>query len=88
MPLRFLPFLVLLLAFVPSTSLAQLEPPPVPSAANTAPTYTLDGVVLDSGTGQPIRAALVQIHGRAQVSVLTGADRKYHLEGLAQGQIS
>src|SRR5207245_5102073 len=88
MPLRFARFVFLLLVFVPSPSVAQLAPAQLPSPANTAPTYTLDGVVLNSMTGQPIRAALVQMYGRGQVSVLTGADGKFHFEGLPQGQIS
>jgi hypothetical protein len=88
MPLRFARFVFLLLVFVPSPSVAQLAPVQLPSPANTAPTYILDGVVLNSMTGQPIRAALVQMYGRGQVSVLTGADGKFHFEGLPQGQIS
>ncbi len=59
MPLRLLGFLFLLLAFVPSASVAQLTIGPLLSAPNTGPTYPLDGVVINSATGLPIRAALV-----------------------------
>jgi hypothetical protein len=88
MPLRLLGFLFLLLAFVPSASVAQLTFGPLLSAPNTGPTYPLDGVVVNSTTGLPIRAALVQMYVGGQVSVLTGADGKFHFEGLPQGPIS
>jgi len=92
MPLQLPRFLLLLLflPFVPSATAAQLEPASSQSPVEDAPTptYVLDGIVLNSATGQPIRGALVQVRARAETSVLTGRDGKFHFEGLAQGQIS
>src|SRR5882672_7101236 len=85
MPLPLLRPLLLLSAFAFSAFAAQIVTGPLPSTASNAVTYSLDGVVLNSATGQPVRAALVQVNGRAQISVLTGADGKFHFEGLALG---
>src|SRR5712671_2356001 len=88
MPLPLPRPLLFLFAFAFSATAAQFAPAPLQSAANNAVTYPLDGVVLNSATGQPIRAALVQVHARAQISVLTGADGKFHFDGLPQGPIN
>jgi hypothetical protein len=85
MPLPFPRPVLLLFAFAFSASAAQFAPAQLQPAANNSVTYPLDGVVLNSATGEPIRAALVQVHARAQISVLTGTDGKFHFEGLAQG---
>ena len=46
----------------------------------------LDGIVLNSVTGGlTVRAALVRIN--PQMSALTGADGKFHFEGVPQGQM-
>ena len=88
MPLPLLRPLLLLSSFAFSAFAAQIVTGPLPSTASNAVTYSLDGVVLNSATGQPIRAALVQVHARAQISILTGADGKFHFDGLPQGPIN
>jgi hypothetical protein len=50
--------------------------------------YPLDGVVVNSVTGEPVRAALVQILAGQQISVLTGPDGKFHFDGVPQSQLT
>src|SRR6202171_2736497 len=50
-----------------------------------ARTHTARGTVVNSATGEPINAALVQLNGGRQRSVLTGADGKFQFEGVANG---
>jgi hypothetical protein len=88
-PQRFLPLLLAIvsLACAPSARAAQLGPGQLQSSGSTTPVYPLDGIVLNSVTGEPVRAALVQANGRGQMSALTGADGKFHFEGIPQGQM-
>ncbi len=51
-------------------------------------TLSVDGVVVNSETGEPIRGALVQGFAGKQVAVLTGADGKFHLEKVPGKQIT
>jgi hypothetical protein len=53
-----------------------------------APTYSIDGIVINSVTGEPVRAALVQIYIPQQTSLLTGPDGKFHFEGVPQSQLA
>jgi Carboxypeptidase regulatory-like domain len=53
-----------------------------------APTFTLQGVVINAVTGEPVHAALVQIHFPRQNSMLTAADGKFRFEGIPQAQIN
>ncbi len=53
-----------------------------------APIYSIDGVVINSVTGEPVRSALVQIYGRQQMSLLTGPDGKFHFDGVPQSQLT
>ncbi len=87
---RFLRLVSLLAALIPSASLAQVSPqqPQSGSSNLSVPTYALDGVVVNSATGKPVRGALVQIYVRGQMSVLTGPDGKFHFEGLSQSQLT
>src|SRR5467141_4257660 len=48
--------------------------------------YTLQGKVVNSTTGEPIRGALVQIYFIGQTSMLTGPDGKFQFDGLPAGQ--
>lgn len=93
-PPRLLPLLVAIIslacapfACAPLAWAAQLGPAPLQARASTAPVYPLDGIVLNSVTGEPVRAALVQINAGGQTSALTGADGKFHFEGVPQGQM-
>jgi hypothetical protein len=75
------------LACAPLAWAAQFGDGQLQSTASTAPVYPLDGIVLNSVTGEPVRAALVQINAGGQMSALTGADGKFHFEGIPQGQM-
>jgi Carboxypeptidase regulatory-like domain len=52
------------------------------------PTYVVEGTVINSATGEPIRAALVQIHIGQQISLLTGADGKFRFDTVPQSQLT
>jgi hypothetical protein len=64
---------------------APLSQAGVATAQNSA-LYPVAGIVINSVTGQPIPRALVQIAGPEHYSVLTGADGKFHLDRVPQGQ--
>jgi hypothetical protein len=55
------------------------------SSPAAAGPYTLNGIVVDSVTGAPIRRALVQLVGLTR-GALTGEDGKFHFENLPQIQ--
>src|SRR5690348_13554740 len=88
MSIRLLWLLCLLLS--PGAAFAQLVAPQVQiSAPNAiAPTFTVQGAVINSVTGEPVHAALVQIHVPHQNSMLTAADGKFRFEGIPQSQIN
>jgi Carboxypeptidase regulatory-like domain len=58
------------------------------SSNPVAPTFIVQGVVINSVTGEPVHAALVQIHFPRQNSMLTAADGKFRFEGVPQSQIN
>ncbi len=84
-------FLMSLVAVLPPTAcfaqlgLSQLQ---IGMGEVPAPTYSIDGVVINSVTGEPVRSALVQIYGRQQMSLLTGPDGKFHFDGVPQSQLT
>ncbi len=90
MSIRLLPLVQLLAALIPSACLGQISPQQAQRGSSnlSAPTYTLDGVVVNSATGEPVRGALVQIYVRGQMSVLSGKDGKFHFEGVPQSQLT
>jgi len=53
-------------------------------SAQTAARYTVSGTVLNSATDEPIRRALVAVGASF---VFTGADGRFQVEGIPQGQI-
>jgi hypothetical protein len=57
------------------------------SAAPT-PTYAVEGTVINSVTGEPIRTALVQIQIGQQISLLTGPDGKFHFDRVPPSQLT
>jgi hypothetical protein len=70
--------------------LAQFGPPQLqvgPSEVST-PTYVVEGTVINSVTGEPIRAALVQIQTGQQISLLTGSDGKFHFDHVPPSQLT
>ena len=84
-------YLVSLIAALSSPAcLAQFGPPQLqvgPSEVST-PTYVVEGTVINSVTGEPIRAALVQIQIGQQISLLTGPDGKFHFDRVPPSQLS
>ena len=56
-----------------------------PQFQTGARTHTARGTVVNSATGEPINAALVQLNGGRQRSVLTGAEGKFQFDGLTNG---
>jgi hypothetical protein len=70
--------------------LAQFGPPQLqvgPSEVST-PTYVVEGTVINSVTGEPIRAALVQIQIGQQISLLTGPDGKFHFDRVPPSELT
>jgi len=70
--------------------LAQLGPsqPQIGTREAATSTYVVQGAVINSVTGEPIRAALVQIHIGSQISVLTGPDGKFYFDGVPPSQLT
>jgi Carboxypeptidase regulatory-like domain len=88
--LRLPSFVYLVAVLISAASFAQdsTQQPQVGFSRVSASTYSVDGVVINSATGEPVRAALVQIQGRARTSVLTGPDGKFRFEGVPQSQVT
>jgi len=88
MSIRLLWLLCLLLS--PSAAFGQLVTLQGQTSASNAiaPTFTVQGAVINSVTGEPVHAALVQIHFPRQSSILTAADGKFRFEGIPQSQIN
>ena len=51
----------------------------------TGPTVTLNGIVTDANTHQPIVGATVTVTGATSASTQTAADGSYHIAGIALG---
>jgi hypothetical protein len=84
-------WLMSLIAVLPPTACpAQLglSQPQIEMGNVSAPTYSIDGVVLNSVTGEPVRSALVQIYIPQQTSLLTGPDGKFHFGSVPQSQLT
>jgi hypothetical protein len=81
---------LLSLLISPIPALAQLSSPQfqLDPAKSTPPTFTVQGVVVNSVTGLPVHAALVQIYFPRQNSQLTAADGRFRFEGIPQAQIN
>jgi hypothetical protein len=57
-------------------------------AANPEARYKLEGIVISSTTGEPIPRTYVELSGDAEDAMLTGADGRFHFEGLPEGRIT
>jgi hypothetical protein len=90
-------FFLLVIAAASSASLAWLRAAQLgpgaqvlqaqPSVAQNSSAYLLEGVVINSVTGEPIRNALVQVSIMgARRSLLTGPEGKFHFENVPQGK--
>lgn len=61
---------------------------PAPNAQDQGPKHTITGTVIDAVTGVSIRHALVQVTGvAAPASVLTGADGRFEVQNVREGQV-
>jgi hypothetical protein len=86
--------IVYLIAFIAALSspacLAQFAPSQSQIGASDipTPTYVVEGAVINSVTGEPIRAALVQIQVGQQISLLTGPDGKFRIANVPQSQLT
>jgi hypothetical protein len=80
----------LIAALCSGICLAQLGPsqPQIGTRGAAIPTYVVEGTVINSVTGEPVRGALVQIHIDQQVSLLTGPDGKFHFDSVPQSQVT
>lgn len=56
------------------------------AAGGPAKTYSLSGTVTNLATGEPIRRALVHVNGPVQLSAFTGADGRFQITGVPEGQ--
>jgi hypothetical protein len=75
------------LSFVWSVVLAGLSPAQVnsyPSSQNTA-SFTLNGTVVNSVTGEPIARALVRVYDVAQRTAFTDSEGHFQIDGLPPG---
>jgi hypothetical protein len=84
-------YLISLIAALSSpTCLAQIAPsqPQIGLSEVSTPTFVVEGTVINSVTGEPIRAALVQIQIGQQISLLTGSDGKFHFDSVPPSQLT
>jgi hypothetical protein len=89
MSLRLILVLLLLGSVIPSSSLAQLTSAAPQAASTSSAVYPVDGIVVNSVTGAPVNAALVQaIFQGGRYSVLTQPDGKFHLADVPQGPLN
>ena len=90
MSFRIFSLISLIGALSSTVCLAQLGPsqPQIGTSDIPTPTYVVEGTVINSVTGEPIRAALVQIQIGQQISLLTGPDGKFHFDGVPQSQLT
>ncbi len=59
---------------------------PTGSSATPAPRRTVSGAVVNSVTGAPVHRALVRINGRGSQFAFTGADGRFQIENVPEGQ--
>ena len=84
-------YLISLIAVLSSpVCLAQFGPsqPQIGLSEVSSPTFVVEGTVINSVTGEPIRAALVQIQIGQQISLLTGPDGKFHFDRVPPSQLT
>ena len=79
--------------FVPSLSIFLLlaclcAAQDIPAGGDASTKYKLEGVVINSDTGQPIPRAMVEIIGSDQAPVLTGNDGRFKFERLTAEELS
>jgi hypothetical protein len=74
----------------PPVCFAQLGPLQLQMGTSDVPTptYVVEGAVINSVTGEPIRAALVQIQIGQQISLLTGPDGKFRFDRVPPSQLT
>ena len=70
-------------------ALARSSPGQIISApySKTSSTFTLNGAVLNSVTGEPISRALVRISGLVQRTAFTDAEGRFEIDGLPAGPV-
>src|SRR3979490_1749808 len=84
-------YLISLIAALSSpVCLAQFGPsqPQIGTSDVPTPTYIVEGTVINTMTGEPLRAALVQIQTGQQISLLTGPDGKFHFDRVPPSQLT
>src|SRR2546421_12507024 len=50
-------------------------------------TFALSGTVTNITTSEPIRRALVHVNAQVQLATFTGADGRFQVSGVPQGQV-
>jgi hypothetical protein len=90
MSFRTLYLISLIAVLSPPVSLAQFAPslPQIGLSEVSTPTFVIEGTVINSVTGEPIRAALVQIQVGQQISLLTGPDGKFRFDRVPPSQLT
>ena len=88
-PFLVLPYLGLVMQFtlLCSAGRAQVFSGPLPSIPNQGPKRTITGTVVNAISGEPIRHALVQVNGPVMSSALTGADGRFQIDNVPEGQV-
>ncbi len=80
--------LLLVLGAQVSTAIQISSSPTAPSDQARSDKYSFFGTVVDSVTGEPIRKALVQLHGAQQYTVFSDGDGRFQFGGLPAGVMS
>ena len=77
--------LLLLLGAQVSKAIQTSSSPTAPSDQARSEKYALSGTVVDAVTAEPIRKALVQLHGAQQYTVFSDGDGRFQFGGLPAG---
>jgi hypothetical protein len=90
MSFRTLYLISLIAVLSPPACPAQFGPsqPQISTSDIPTPTYVVEGAVINFVTGEPIRAALVQIQIGQQISLVTGPDGKFHFDNVPPSQLT
>ena len=79
----------LLPAFGQTADSIQVSPAPAsPSSQVRGGKYSVSGTVINAVTGEPIRKALVQLHGVQQRASFTDGDGRFQFDGMPVGVVS